>query len=172
MAKTKKTTNPARRPTPEKTLKATEARTASELPVCIALMVCDRVIIDKNDTVSAIRIVDTITLPQSDIPKEYDGIELPALTILAILKKGESEGSFDYNLVCVDPNKNRRSIATACNAVMTGEPQAGNNINTPLRLSNVIEGLYWIELLANNSLIGRTPFKVLFEKQKTGKPSD
>jgi len=170
VAKAEKPVRPAKSPRPAKAGKAAKASAPAGLPVCIAMLVCEQVIIAKDNTASAIRIVDTITLPSAAERKQGEGLEF-GLHLLIIVKKGDSQGQFDLLLVCTDPNGNKVPVGLAAAQDIQGGPETGTTSISPLRLPWGGEGLYWIELLANNSLIARTPVKVNIGTLKSGEES-
>jgi hypothetical protein len=160
---------PAQSTPPAKTAiqaKDTGTSKSSEPPLCIAMVVCDQVLIGEDHLVSAIRIVDTITVGPETLPKEPDGIEFPALRLLAMLKKGDSEGPFDLLLECTDPARKTEPIGISEGIALQGGPEAGTNLIVPLRLSNVMEGLYWLQLRVSNCLIAKAPVRLVFTKAK------
>jgi hypothetical protein len=132
------------------------------------MVACEQAILAQDNTLSAIRIIDTITLPFAP-PKESDGMEISAIRLAIILKKAESHEPCMLKLICVDPSGKRKAIGASQGAMIEGTPEAGNNLVVPLLLTNGGEGLYWIELLANESLIARCPVRIKFG---TGKPDE
>jgi hypothetical protein len=155
--------------TPTESPKSPQQKKHSKLPVCPAMVICDRVIVAEDDkTVSAIRLVDTISLPYDVVETGSKGAELSALKLLVIIRKGEASGVINLKLVCADPTGKRDTIGTSEPITLEGDdPLTGTTLITSVRLINIKNGVYWIELLANDSLIARTPLRVRIKEEKT-----
>src|SRR5262249_17499669 len=113
-------------------------------------------------TVSAIRIVDTVNVIEQ--PESGTGLEIGAVRLLAIIKKGYAEGKIDFVLMCVPPAGESEPVGLATVEMMEGDAVTGYNIVLPLRVNWNGPGMYWYELRANNVVIARTPLKVAIQK--------
>ena len=154
MSKAKK---PAKKP---KAAKPAATSPAESLPVCIAMVICEQVIEAKDNTISAIRIVDTLNLPPTFEHELGEGVEFGQLRLLMVIKKGYSSGKSSLLLTCSGPNVEKEPVGIAPDATFEGGPEAGSNLPVPLRIHWGGEGVYWLELLAGDSLLARTPLKI------------
>lgn len=154
---------------PKESAKSSQKKnTPSKLPVCVAFLMCERVIVAEDDqTLSAIRIVDSISLPPDAAQQGREGAELPALKLLAIIKKGEASEEINLKLICADPTGKKDTVGTSLVTMESDDPMMTTSLVTSVRVINIKKGIYWIELLANDSLIARTPLKVNILDEET-----
>lgn len=142
----------------------------SGTPLCIAMLFCERTLLDQGGVVTAIRIIDNVTLAETP-PKPHTGgtlLEMSNITLLVVVKKGEASGRFDMGVVSVNPANERGPVGLA-QAFFDGSPESGANIIVPLRLNWNGPGLYWIELMVKNKAIARTPIRIKVEDKNGAK---
>lgn len=128
-------------------------------PICVALVVCERVLIEKDNVLSAIRIVDTLCVPPSGERALGQPVEFGNLTLLAIFKNAGAHGEFHIQLSSIGPSGANHPIGEA-QGHFEGPLQGGGSIVVPLRLYWEDYGLYWIELTLENNVVARSPFRV------------
>jgi hypothetical protein len=136
---------------------ATEGR---PLPVCVGIVLCDRVIKDAVDgTYSFIRCVDTFNL--SEVPRGDPGevIDLDATSVVVMLKNAGAAGSFDILLRCEPPSGEAEPIGVV-SADFTGAPESGTNVVAPMRFPWAGAGVYWLTVQIDGQVVGRNPFRV------------
>ncbi len=142
------------------------ARTGG-LPVCVALFLCDKVIIGNDLTATVVRIIDTVGVPPDKKRKPGDKMVVGGVSVFISIKNGESDGDFSLFLECLDPKQKRTRIGRIAYATK-GEPHRGGNTVAPFAVRWAGEGVYWYELTtADGSLLGRSPFKLI-----VGTPSE
>jgi hypothetical protein len=122
---------------------------------------CERVLQEKDNVLSAIRIVDQINVQaQGNIAPE----DLPAgstiqSTLLVMLKAGEARGPQTIQVVIEDPVGGRRE-GPEQSVVFSPGPAGGVNLIIPLMMQLSSAGLYWADVLINRRLVSRVPLTV------------
>src|SRR5690242_2028947 len=114
------------------------------------MVLCDMVIQSTDKTVSAVRLVDTINLPQDYQHSAGDAIQFDTPKLFISLKKGDAVGEFALEILSCDPSGKKTSVGMAEHVDLGNEPQSGRVLVQPVRVVWNGEGVYWIELLANN----------------------
>jgi len=148
------------------------AKGLKDLPICIAMVVCDKVIIGEDKVISAIRIIDVLHLvPQPGKSMPEGIVEFQQVSLLTIIKKAGASGRFDMKIFSVDPLGKRSEIGGAEIDFGNEFPETGRNTSEPLRLNWAGAGLYWIELKIDGRLIARTPLRINIVPEQKGKSS-
>jgi hypothetical protein len=140
--------------------KAEKRDKAKALPVCVAMVLCDQVVVGADRTATVVRIVDTIGVPPDAGHKIGDVVGFTDVALFISLKKGEStDAETDLVLTSVDRFKKRTPVGRATFRV-TGAPENGTNILGHPRFRWAGEGLDWLELTAEGTLLAKTPVKL------------
>lgn len=162
MAKRAKSVGKKRKPMPDEAL-----------PYVIAFLLCEHVLVETDNVSSAIRIVDTITLP-SDSPMEVGhGLVLPGLTIFVVTKAGEARGEREHVLRLVTPESPPvKHDALTWTFRYSDPPESGQNSRlAPLSVVWAGYGLYHFEVLVGGKVLARTPL-LLKKAPATPAPSE
>ena len=138
------------------------------LPLCTAMLLCERVIIDKDDASSAIRIVDTLTIPPNDLLKTDKPCQFNQVNLLVLLKNGKANGKFSFKIVCRSESGKRKLVTGRGTLTVKGPPEGGGITTSPLRLIWHGPGLYWIDLLIDDKTVATTPVRIKVESTETG----
>jgi hypothetical protein len=134
----------ARKPT-----KAAKAAKPKANLICIAMVLCDQVVIGKDNTATLVRLVDSVSLPPDATPKDGDFIHVGRLTLFICLKPEDSTGgTAEVMVISVDPSGKRAPIGTAIVNV-ENSPASGVNLTFPTGVCWGGDGLY--------SMIAKTP---------------
>jgi hypothetical protein len=146
---------------------------ANTQPFVAVACFCENVLQEKDEVLSAIRIVDTYYLPP--LP---EGIELPdglrgviMLTGLISLKAGDVTGPGTIGLVMNKVTGERAEISPPGGwpvVLNGGEHGANVRMQIPLGVKNF--GLVWFDVLWNGEVLTRIPLK-LQQGEKPGPPS-
>ena len=132
-------------------------------PYLGAALLCERVMEEKDGVLSVIRIVDrvihtaigptaSVTMP----PLTY------ALTALIILKSGAARGTSQVKIDMEEPS----GIVTSgpsLTALMEGEDR-GANLVMGMQMTFKETGLYWFNVYADDQLITKIPFRVVYTR--------
>ena len=133
------------------------------LPIVTAAVICERVLTEKDDVVSAIRIFDRlfyVPLPPGIDP----GLGRIQFVFLVMLKRGDAPSRrHDITVVVESPSgKEARAMGEpAISIEFPGEdPDAGVNLQVGVALLPAEEGLHWVEMSIDGHLSSRTPFRL------------
>lgn len=152
----------------KKTAKAEKPPKATGRPVCVAMLLCEKVIVGQDQSASVISIVDTITFPRGENHTPGDMIEFATASLFLALKCGDAKGTFNLIVQCVDPAGRKTPIASVPYEA-SGEGQSGANAIGPVAVCWGGVGVYWFELVADDVVISKTPFKI---KEIEPRPKD
>jgi hypothetical protein len=144
-------------------------------PLLAAAFICEKVLQDKDDALSAIRIVDTFTVSiPSDIPL---GVQPQiGLTLLVSFKAGDAEGKHEllvklrspagdeikghYGQVPLRPDEKASQGYKANFEFKPGQPEDGANLVISCSLPIKQFGLYYFEVFVDDEMVTRVPFRL------------
>jgi hypothetical protein len=126
-------------------------------------ILCERVLQEKDNVLSAIRIVDKII--QTTIGA--DSVEMmPPVTInlFAIIsfKSGRSGGKYNFKLVSTTPSNEKMQEYTIPLVLEKNGKSANVIINLNLLVKE--EGLYWFDVLLNDKFITKIPLHIEYQR--------
>lgn len=132
-------------------------------PYIQAACICERVLREQDGVLSAIRIVDRMTL---SAPASLPAEEMPpvavAHTLLLCLKSGEARGSASLKLSVEQPSGLRTPGQTL--PVFFEGGDLGVNIVLPLQLQLTQAGLYWIDVHLDDERLVRIPLRFIVQR--------
>jgi hypothetical protein len=124
---------------------------------------CDRVLHEKDDVVSLIRIVDRMNIqgPLDEMPPGY-------VRVIAALgfKRGDASGKYRVSLVMRDPDGKKAQEAKA-EINFDGDPElkeAGNFVEAAIGMAVSKPGLYVGEVRLNGKLYTKMPLRIRYLK--------
>lgn len=126
-------------------------------------VLCEKVLQERDGVVSLIRIVDRFTVtkagpePPQEMP-EYDA----HLYVVMIFSGGL--GNFEAQLRIVHPDG--KETLTPTMPFFVDSLERGHQIVGDLHITFKKEGLYYIEFMLDNDVVGRTPFRVIYQRVK------
>lgn len=133
-------------------------------PYLSAAFVCERVLEDKDGSISAIRIVDTFHV---DLPKDMPPDVIPALelTLVVSFKKASSNPTPESHEVSVrlhaPSGAEFHSVSAAKLPFVLAEMGSGHNLIMRIRLPVGEFGLFWFDVNLDDELVTRIPVKLL-----------
>ena len=140
-------------------------RMANTKPYVQVASVCERVIQESDGVISAIRLVDTLTVQTIAIPKSpeapqeghpVNAVQLFDLHVLVMLKAGELAGDFRIALQMRDPKGKVVRLPVDAPVVFKGGD--GVNLNFKFGLpNNGPEGQYWFDVLWSGEILTSIP---------------
>lgn len=150
--------------------KKKKAPEGATLPLCTALFICEKIIVSKDEVLSAVRIVDHLALAQMAGVKPGDPVELGAFTVLATVKKGGAkDGDFDVSVSCTGPT-GHKDVIGSYHMTLEGPANQHGNMLIPLRVRWFGEGMYWLNLETDaGDTIARSPFGVAVPRKESRK---
>ena len=133
------------------------------MPYLTAALLCERVIEEKNGTLSVIRIADRVEveIPPGGVPGGYRPV-VPISGLVA-LKSGPAKGSFTLRIIITRPSGERLE-GPAIPVELEGEDRGQNFIlNFLIGVSE--EGLHWFEVVFENQVLSRIPLMVVRKQE-------
>jgi len=148
-------------------MKKKKAKTKNFLkgPYLAAAFLCEKVLIEKDNVFSIVRIVDRIKIRSTEFDNMPPG-EI-GLTAFIAFKAGSAKGKYTLKIKPEGPNFRLQEYAQHINFEGKEENKGSNfviNINTVVDK----EGLYWFNLFLNDKFISRMPLKIVYERVKAG----
>jgi hypothetical protein len=141
-------------------------------PYVVAFVICENVLFEPDGVASAIRIVDVVTAGEA--PPIGEGLVLPHLSLLLIMKAGEARGERTFLLRLVTPETPTvRHPAVTWSFTFTDPPESGQtNRLHPLSVVWAGEGLYHFEVASGDRVLAHTPFRLKLAEAapKSAKP--
>lgn len=132
-------------------------------PYLIAAILCEKVLQEKDETVSIIRMIDriTLTVPASISPETLPPLPLN-LTLFLAFKSGNARGRNTIKLRIESPS-GIRLPEQLVPILFEGEERGANLI---LGLNMVVdqEGVYWFDIFLEEDRITRIPLRVLYQR--------
>lgn len=122
----------------------------------------ERVLVEKDDVLSAIRIIDQFSVQAEgpDVPDSLPG-GLLQTTLLIVLKAGSARGSQKLQVVMEHPDGQRREGPEFAVNFSPGEG-GGAGVVLPMAIQVDSAGLYWADIIVNSRLMARVPMMVSY----------
>ncbi|MBI5285287.1 MAG: hypothetical protein HY874_09360 [Chloroflexi bacterium] len=129
---------------------------------------CDRVLEDKDGTLSLIRIIDQVhhQVMGPDAPRDMPPFQYELAGVVC-LKPGDALGRMNFEIVMERPDGTRKMGGSGSIHFPGG---ANNGVNVPLRLNVMFEqeGLYWFDIVMEEQLLTRMPVMVNYSRLTVG----
>jgi len=141
-------------------------------PYLSAALICERILTESDRVISAMRIVDTITIStdaETSIPK--GGVLPLQVTLLVSFKAGHFRGKQQLNITLVGPSGKRKPFFGA-ELDFSGagdEPEGGNNLGIRMHVQWDGPGLYWLEISLGTRELTRVPFRLKLARSGANK---
>lgn len=126
--------------------------------------ICERVLEDKDNVLSLIRVVDrfTITVTGKEPPDQLpEGATTLTIVMSWVGGLGRHEAAFDIISPGGETQPSPRSWSFTLDSL-----NRGHNIIVTLPVRITKPGVYWIEFILNDKIKSRIPFQVLYERQQ------
>ena len=138
-------------------------------PWISTILLCDRILEEKDGTLSAIRIIDqvrgaTIEIEQRAGAQVLRGVPLD-VNLLIIARSGRAVGSYKLEMRIVHPGGSLTKGSTVETAFDERE-ESGRNLILPVQALLTEEGVYWFETRFLGGSWTRTPLKVVFDQSE------
>jgi hypothetical protein len=132
-------------------------------PYLIAALLCEKVLQEKDEVFSVIRIVDHVTITAStfDAPETMPPTPIN-LNALISLKSGSARGK-DVIRWKVEAPSGLKIAEQSVPILFEGEDR-GANLILNINMSVDQEGLYWFDLLLEDHLLTRIPLRILYQR--------
>jgi hypothetical protein len=135
-------------------------------PFLQTALICEKVLQEPDGVLSAIRIIDRIIHTiQGPMPVDPPRIQFH-FVFLITFKSGRARGRHQIEVVSEHPSGRRTNIFTT-SALFEGEDR-GQNLVLQTGAEFDAEGLYWYDVILDDKLITRIPFRVIYQLLSTG----
>jgi hypothetical protein len=132
---------------------------------------CDRVLEEKDGTLTIVRVVDRFTLSVEAVNAHGEAASLEKMpparlqtTLIVTIKSGQARGTFALTLSIESPQGESRILTKPETIpVRLGGDDQGVNLITQLAIDIQHEGLYWISVNLAGRLLTRVPLRVLYQ---------
>jgi hypothetical protein len=124
---------------------------------------CAHALQERDGTLSVIRAIDTVTLsaPAQAAPPELPEGGTLATTLVVALKPDDARGRHPLTIRPEAPS-GAYLPAQTFDMTFAGEERG---VNLVLNLSiQVVEGLYWFDVLVNEVLLTRIPLRIIYQR--------
>jgi hypothetical protein len=146
-------------------------------PYFLAALLCERVVEEKDGTLSIIRIIDKVTFQVPEVPQipqvpVSSGLMLGGIGFqmwaVIIFKSGSFKGKQTLTIKGVSPDGSKLFDDITVQLVFDGKGESGNYGKIQISLLFRMEGLHWFNLLIDGKPVTRIPFRVILEKVTFG----
>lgn len=137
-------------------------------PYLTAAFLCEKVLQEKDGSVSAIRIVDRMTYRVEGLPTGLDLRPAIPLSFLIAIKSGPVTGTHTVKLLVEKPNGDRKEVFSHLMEFIGREQ--GQNFIVNFALGTEQDGLYWFDVVFDEEVLSRTPLTV--EQQPSQTPPE
>lgn len=139
-------------------------------PYVTAACLCDMVIEDKTGALSLIRVIDTLTHPESgpNPPREMPAF-MHGMYLVLMLKSGSVQGRYDVRIAAQRPDGSSQNIGTFT-FYFEGE-EKGQNLIANTQFQFTTEGLHWFRVYLGDDeheeLLTAIPLRVKYNRVVT-----
>lgn len=127
-------------------------------------VICERVLTEKDDVLSLIRIVDkfTITITGKEPPPELpEGVRVFTIVMCWAGGLGTHEAIFNIQSPSGETQPSPQSWSFNLDALNRSHSII---VRLPVRIPT--QGVYWLQFILNGEIRSRIPFQVVYERQK------
>jgi hypothetical protein len=139
-------------------------------PLLAAAVLCERILTEKDNVHSVIRIVDTFTVVE--VPKDSAEAKKPGVVVHAFIafKSGAARGKYDVQLVLHRPSGEPDPLGEPNPMVLEGGVH-GSTLQVTLHLGVTELGDYSIDVMVDGEVMTRMPFRLQLAPAAPTSPS-
>ena len=132
-------------------------------PYLSAAFLCEKVLIEKDNVKSAVRILDRIirSVAGPQLPETMEPFEFES-TLFLRFKTGFARGSYQLKVELMKPPPGAIAPVVNQTAMFEGEEERGVDIVIPMRLGIDRAGVYWFRVYLNETIAAMIPFRVIY----------
>jgi hypothetical protein len=131
-------------------------------PYLDAAVICEQIILDKDGTYSAIRLVNRLTIHDTS-PERGTIVALPLMLLIGF-KAGGFIGERMFSLYLVTPSGQRQEFLKDCPLKFQGG-DTGVVAPIQMHLSYEGDGTYWIDVISGHKRHSRVPLTIKYDKR-------
>lgn len=129
-------------------------------PLVNVATACEKVLIEKDDVATAVRIVDVYYLPESQQPMPAGTESVIPISSLICIKAGDFEGEGVLSVALQTPDGQRKEIPQKWPIILKSGPH-GSNLVLNFALSTKYVGQSWVEVLWDGELLTKFPIMLV-----------
>ena len=137
--------------------------TTNNGPYLNAALICEKVLQEKDETVSIVRVIDrvTLTVPASVSPETLPPMSLNLYAFISF-KSGSARGRYTVKFRAETPDGIKQP-EQLLPVLFEGEDRGANLI---LNLNIIVsqEGVHWFDILLEDQLLTRIPLRILYQR--------
>jgi hypothetical protein len=127
-----------------------------------AAFLCEKVLQEKDNVLTFVRVVDRFVRPKPNPQMPQIQILPTQVMLVVVFKAGDiGTGKYKVEMQIFKPNTSTPFGKIESEIFFEGGHDQGVNLVSPLVLATDEEGLYWIDVLFEERLITRIPFRVM-----------
>jgi hypothetical protein len=136
-------------------------------PYLSAAVLCERVLEEKDGVVTLVRLIDRLLIA-SQGPEAPPTLPPTAISLIAViwLRSGEARGSHTLKVRPELPS-GQSLDAPQVTVHLEGEERGTRSVFN-LNLVAEQEGLYWFDVLFDDNLLTRIPFRIIYQRMTAG----
>jgi hypothetical protein len=129
-----------------------------------AAFLCEKVLQEAHGVFSFIRVVDRFIRPKpSAIPAGAQVLPIQVMLVVSFKVGGIGTGTYKIKILGHRPNPTAPPLMEIENEMFCeGGPDSGLAVISQITMALDEEGLYWIDVLFEDRMVTRIPFRVLF----------
>ncbi|MCI0421077.1 MAG: hypothetical protein L0312_17930 [Acidobacteria bacterium] len=132
-------------------------------PYVAAAVFCDNIVEGSDRALSAIRIIDQVTLTvpanaPADVPSEKKPLPYSAWVLMSF-KTGDAKGNHRVQLVGHSPSGKHQVILDK-HVLFSSEQHGGANLRTNVTLVVSKGGLFWLDVVLDGRVVTRMPLQI------------
>ena len=133
-------------------------------PFIRAALFCERVLIERDNVKSLIRMIDQVTHTAvgPDAPETLQNFSY-SFSVFISLKAGAALGRSDYVIRMVPPSGIPREVAKG-SLNFPGAPNQGVDLMSNLQIVFEHEGVYWFDFELDGRVLTRMPLQILYNR--------
>jgi hypothetical protein len=131
---------------------------APEGPYLLASILCERVLEEKDGSLTAVRLLDRLLIPEPP----NDSATIVSLMLLVVLRKGEGSAEHRITFAIRTPSGIRNAFPDSQTVSLGKESDEGLNLRVGLSLGIQEEGIHWIDVQMDGATVNRIPLRVTF----------
>jgi hypothetical protein len=133
---------------------------ASGMPVCIAALFCEQVVIGGDQRLTLVNTLDTINLPPS-IHNPGEAIEIAGARLVILLKRADAVGVHELEVSYVSESGDVDPVGLLQPSFPSNDPpETGYNYYAPIRMFWRGSGLYWLQIRHGKKLLAKSALRL------------
>ncbi len=128
-------------------------------PYIAAAFVCEKLLREKDEVLTAVRIVDTFSIETAQLPPA-GGAPVLAVALLISFKSGEANGEYAVSITLASPSGKIVARSPEGTTLLFQGEEKGANIVANFAVPTTELGLYWFDVRLEGETMTRVPLKL------------